>query len=74
MAATLLAMGETSAAVTWWPRNYFRHSENTLLLVDDQSCRLELLEQGLQVPHVLGGGAAPDDNIIQVDEYEVQPG
>ncbi len=23
---------------------------------------------------MLGGAAAPDDNIIQVDEYEVQPG
>ncbi len=53
---------------------HLRHSENTLLLVDDQSCRLEPLEQGPQVPHVLGSGAAPDDNIIQVDEYEVQPG
>ena len=53
---------------------HLRHSEDTLLLVDDQARRLEPLEEGPQVPHVLGGGAAPDDDIIQVDEYEVQPG
>ncbi len=53
---------------------HLRHSEDSLLLVDDQSCRLEPLEEGPQVSHVLGGGAAPDDNIIQVDEYEVQAG
>ncbi len=53
---------------------HLRHSENTLLLVDDQPSRLEPLEQGPQVPPMLGSGAAPDDNIIQVDKYEVQPG
>ncbi len=52
---------------------HLRHSKDTLLLVDDQSSCLEPLEEGPQVPPVLGGGAAPDDDIIQVDEYEVQP-
>jgi hypothetical protein len=69
MAATLLAMGETPAAVTWWPRNSPSATPKTHF-----SCRLELLEEGPQVPHVLGNGAAPDDNIVQVDEDEVQPG
>ena len=41
---------------------HLRHSENTLLLVDNQPRRLEPLEQDPQVPPMLGGGVAPDDN------------